>query len=401
MGGNQRAKVEVVSSNEALGLIEEYYDIAESLYFLSSSEFKINRSSSPFLISNYEEVIHKYISSSYLEEFQPALVYEENGKYYMEISGFAEGYNDLQFSDIEIDADRISCVVTFDLYVGDELIEDDIESDFAIVKEDGEWKIDSYTSDYMLHYDLNPDDFSNTYTKNEKVELSSKLGKEISKLMDKVWLPKEMYADSMAEFQNVKNAPKAYLAVCAAFEAWGKLTGDNFEIKATIEDFNEALVDLFGEKADGLLTEVDIENVFFVTRNQDGTYSFMGFDGSESEGNHYYLKGIERADDQFFVEQYEYKYLIDGQLWNLSDGEGLYEHIYDLKNNLIDTFIVRAIQEDNITRYQTYTKDGVEIDSLEDYMIQYHANELSLRKIELAYNEEKGTFTVVNNRLEK
>ena len=173
MGGNQRAKVEVVSSNEALGLIEEYYDIAESLYFLSSSEFKINRSSSPFLISNYEEVIHKYISSSYLEEFQPALVYEENGKYYMEISGFAEGYNDLQFSDIEIDADRISCVVTFDLYVADELIEDDIESDFAIVKEDGEWKIDSYTSDYMLHYDLNPDDFSNTYTKNEKVEISS------------------------------------------------------------------------------------------------------------------------------------------------------------------------------------------------------------------------------------
>ena len=148
-----------MTEEEAEELLEEYYGIAESLYFLSDDYFDIDFEGdgseylTKYLISNYEEVIHNYISKDFQKTFYPALLEKENGQYYLGIGGFAEGYENLRFENIEIEEGKISCTVVLDLYVaGDELLGKDLESDFAIVSENGTWKIDEYTSFNALRY---------------------------------------------------------------------------------------------------------------------------------------------------------------------------------------------------------------------------------------------------------
>jgi len=141
---------------EAVKLVNEYYPIAEALYFLSDEYFDIDKSEDAngyalkYPIRNYEEVIHQYLSEKLAEEFYPALLQIEDGNYYVGIGGFAEGYDNLRFHSIVIDEDKISCKVVLDLYVADELLEKDLSSDFVLVKEDGNWKIDQYTPFNLL-----------------------------------------------------------------------------------------------------------------------------------------------------------------------------------------------------------------------------------------------------------
>ena len=145
-----------MSERDAKRLIEEYYDVAESLYFLSSDYFDIEYDENEYVkypINDYEEVINNYISKKFQKSFYPALLIKEGGKYYLGIGGFAKSYENLRFEDVEIEEDKISCTVVLDLYVaGDELLGKNIESNFSIVSENGTWKIDDYTSYEALDY---------------------------------------------------------------------------------------------------------------------------------------------------------------------------------------------------------------------------------------------------------
>jgi len=302
-------EVILLSQEEAEKLIKEYYDIAETLWFLSNDEFDVDNSKypEPMEIRNYEEIIDKYISKDYKDEFEPALLIKKNGKYYVQMSGFAEGYDNLEFEDIVVKENEISCKVIFSLYVGDKLVEDNVESDFALVLEGDDWKIAEYYSDYMLHQMINPEEAAATYETNEKIELNSTYGKKISDYIYNIWAEPEVYKDCIAEFDDIRYASKDYLAVCAAFDTWSKQSGNN-SVKATFDDFNNSLVDIFGENADGLLTKENIENVPFVLKNDDGlTYRFSAIEASETSKVYYSLKSIERKDNAFYVELYEYK----------------------------------------------------------------------------------------------
>lgn len=136
----EKEGTEILSNDEALSLIETYYTLAESIYYLKNEELDIDNME----ILNYEEVIGKYFSNSFSKAFKPMLTYEENGRYLIELGGMPEYYSNLSFKNIEINEDEISCIVVFDLTVGEELIEEDVRNSFSIVKENDEWKIDDY-----------------------------------------------------------------------------------------------------------------------------------------------------------------------------------------------------------------------------------------------------------------
>ena len=114
----------------------------------------------------------------------------------------------------------------------------------------------------------------------KEILVASEYGDMISHYINHIWAGPEAFLDCIPEFDDIKDAPKDYLAACSAFWVQDSIyDGDIYGAKKEFSEFNDALITLFGEKADGLITRSDLEEVFFVTLNPDGkTYSFSGFD---------------------------------------------------------------------------------------------------------------------------
>ena len=229
------------------------------------------------------------------------------------------------------------------------------------------------------------------------IDVDSKEGSKIQEYLGKVQLEVEMFDKGMDEFDNIKEADKRYLAICSAFEVW-----DGDDQKAKFEEFNDALVKLFGKEADGYLSKSDIENVFFVHSNEDGTYEFMGFDGSETEGFIRRIKKIEKQDDSFIVEVNEFHIKDETMIFDLAIGETMKEFIYDMNGNLITEYTAKSVQvEENTVGYEIYNKDGENIESVADDVFKNYEEQVSVRRIELKYDKENDSFYMINNKLIK
>lgn len=244
-------------------------------------------------------------------------------------------------------------------------------------------------------YRLYNENVLETQSSIEDVKIDSDYGDSISYYLTKTWLGLELYKENMPEFQDIKSAPKDYLANCAA---WGIMETGR---KTEFSDFNNSLINLFGPEADNLIKKSDLENVFFVVENSDGTYDFAGFGGSETHFNDYIINKIEKEDNIFTVTLYEYKSILDDMTLDLEAGESTHERVYDKKDNLILTTTIKAIQNGNITSYKQYDEDGIEIESLQHLLLTKYEDRLSVRTITLQYNSEINSFIMLNNKLEK
>ena len=233
----------------------------------------------------------------------------------------------------------------------------------------------------------------------ENIEIDSKLGKEISEYLSDVWVGPVVYKNCMAEFEDIKSAPKDYLAACASFKSMSSVGEDIYNAKTSFSEFNDTLVELFGDEADGLISDSDIEKVFFVVKNSDGTYHFSGFDGSEISDTIYIISKIEKQGSIFTVTQYEYEVQLDEMTVDLTDGQSTQKHIYDRNRNLIVNTTIKAIQDGNITSYKEYDEDGKEIDSIDDLLLSKYADKLSVRIIKLEYDSSDNSFRMVSNEL--
>ena len=251
----------------------------------------------------------------------------------------------------------------------------------------------------------NTDDGTNIIQKNisikEEIKVDSEYGKAISEYISSIWVGPEVYEDCMAEFKNIKSAPKDYLAACASFRAMSKVGENIYDAKSKFGDFNDSLVELFGKEANGLIRESDLKKVFFVEKNSDGTYHFSGFDGSELNATNYIISKIEKQDNAFDVIQYEYKIKSDEMALDLEDGQTAQKHIYDRNDKLILNTTIKAIQKGNTLSYKEYDEKGKEIESIEDLLISKYTNKLSVRNIKLEYNISNKSFKMVSNELKK
>ena len=231
----------------------------------------------------------------------------------------------------------------------------------------------------------------------EEVKIDSEYGDLISDYLTNVWLGIELYKENMPEFQNIKSAPKDYLAYCSAW----KSMNTNSDSKIKINEFNDSLISLFGTEADNLIEKNDIENVFFVSKNSNETYDFSGFGGSETHFNDYVINKIEKDNNIFAVSLYEYKSIVDIMYLDLEDGESTNRCIYDKNDNLILTTTIKAIQDGNIMHFKEYDENGNEIDSLQHLLLSKYEDKLTIRKITLQYNSDNNSFIMLNNKLEK
>ena len=238
----------------------------------------------------------------------------------------------------------------------------------------------------------------NTTASKEIINLDSTYGKAISDYIESIWVGPEAYTDCIAEFSNIKSAPKDYLAVCASFKLMRKVGENIYTEKSKFSEFNNSLIELFGNDADGLITTSNIEKVFFVEKNSDGTYHFSGFDGSETSGTDYIINKIEKQDNIFYVTQYEYKYTLDEMVIDLENGESTHRHIYDRNDRLILNTTITAVQDGNTTSYKEYDENGTEVDSIQNLLLSNYLNKLSVRNIKLEYNSNN-LFNMVSNEL--
>lgn len=227
----------------------------------------------------------------------------------------------------------------------------------------------------------------------EEVKINSEYGEYISSYINRIWLGLEIYDDNIAEFQNIKSAPKDYLAACAVY--------DLDDSAHTFADYKDSLIRLFGKEADGLIQESDIENVFSVEKTTDGTYYSGGFCGSEIHSDCYVIDKISKQNNIFTVTLLEYTSILDGMLLELEEGKTTQRHIYDKNDNLILTTTIKTVKDGDIIRSIEYDENGNEINSIEHLLLTKYIDKLSVRNVQLEHDSSNFSFVMVSNELLK
>ena len=233
----------------------------------------------------------------------------------------------------------------------------------------------------------------------ETIELDSELGHKVEEVLGKIWVSPDVFNDCIAEFTDVSNADKKYLAACASQEAHIRSTTESAGVHFDL--FEKILVEIFGEKAKGLLTPSDLESVFYVEKIGDDSYIFNGYDGSEVSATFYRIKSINRENNIVSVELYEYKTEADGRMidFDLDDSiSEINENVYNLNNELITTVKYRRDENGYIN---CYDKDNNLIESLTDYILTKFEKKVSVRTINMEYNSENESLIMLNNKLER
>ena len=244
------------------------------------------------------------------------------------------------------------------------------------------------------------------------IDVNSPEGIYIFKYLHKVWMWPEIYEENMPEFDNIKEATKDYLTACAYVSVDTRDQGDNiYEYKLPLKRFNDSLVKLFGEDADGLINDADFDDKFYVAKNSDGTYHINGFDGSEISSSHFMVDNIENIDDKYYVTLLEYKSKADAISIDLEEGQEYHEYFYDKEDNLFLTTTNKMEKGEIITLdengnkidmkndYEFDNSDGSLIRFKNDYLLANYKDKLSVRKLDIVYNKNTLSFNLLNNKL--
>ena len=265
------------------------------------------------------------------------------------------------------------------------------------------------------------DDIKERYIDAENIELDSAEGKLVSDYMELVYADDGALHEEILEFDNIKNAPKEYLHACVVSELLNEInirmsdmnltniTSEEYNklYYITYEDYNNMLVKIFGEEASGLVEESYMSED--CTKNLDGSYMLSGYCGAESNYYVQNIKEIKKQDDLLYVELYEYKTDFDDEYFNfflsseLEDYKDFNEYIYNRSGDVIATIKHKILPEESKKKgyacYDKYYEDGTKVDEEVGFNIEKLADKMSVRAIELKYNEEDNSLTILRNKL--
>ncbi len=234
----------------------------------------------------------------------------------------------------------------------------------------------------------------------EEVSLASEYGAAVENCLRNTRHGVEVYSDCMAEFDDVNDAPKDYLAVCTSSRAWhNDASEDIYQAKVPFSDFNKALVELFGDEANGLIEESDLESVFYVDKNEDGTYHFNGWGPSDTFYATCFIKDITKQGNDLKAEVVEYKVEYSESSYDMEPGKDYDLTIYDMNSNEITKLVYRLDSESGM--FATYDAEGNAIESLDDYLLNTFPDKVSIRTIEYKYDPEDGTAIMLRNSFNK
>ena len=156
----KKEEIEKIDYNEAEKLLNECYKNASNCYRFSgyniSEKEEIiryrgydNTESDIYVyeIYDFQEVIKKYFSEDNINNVEKniPLLIVQNNKYYFQLGGIAEEYDNLRFKDIQIENDKIIATAIIDIFAGEEKIKNDVESKFIIIKSGDKWLVDKYS----------------------------------------------------------------------------------------------------------------------------------------------------------------------------------------------------------------------------------------------------------------
>lgn len=275
----------------------------------------------------------------------------------------------------------------------------------------------------------------------ENIAIDSELGKLVCDYFLKIYADDGALSDQILEFNNIENAPKEYLHACVVSEVlrqWAEkenealLKGDNknyykydyindiFENRSkdgkngiSYEEYNEVLVKLFGKKANGLIDQKYLDEVFS-TKYENGRYKVSGYCGAEWNYFVNFTKNIEKRDDIIYVEMYEYRTDYGeeyNQVWenlgtkNYENFIDYNEYLYNRSGDLITTIKHKFSLEEtlkinnNHPVYEEYYEDGTKISDSDQSFIDRFSQQLSVRVMEIKYNEKDNSLYLLRNKL--
>ena len=235
----------------------------------------------------------------------------------------------------------------------------------------------------------------------ENVALDSEYGMAIESCFHNTRVSDEVYHGCMAEFDSVKDAPKEYLAACATSRAMhNDKSEDIYQAKVPFSVFNKALIELFGEEADGLITEKDLETVFYVQKNEDGeTYHFNGWGPSDTQYAACFIKNITKQNDILTAEIVEYRVTYSESSYDMEEGKDYNITISNMDSKEAKTLTIRL--DSDAEKSGTFDEAGNKINSLDDYVNENLLDKVSIRTINYKYNDSDGTAIMLGNSLNK
>lgn len=146
--------VEKMDEEEAEKLLMECYQNASECYKFSSYNVSDKEQTleykgqyvSAYEIYDFKEILEKNFTENEINNMIKnfPLLIMQNDKYYFELGSVAEEYDNASFKNIQIENNKIIATMVADIYVGEECVEEAVESEFVIVKVNDKWLVDSY-----------------------------------------------------------------------------------------------------------------------------------------------------------------------------------------------------------------------------------------------------------------
>ena len=160
----------VLTEEDAKKLIKEKYELAIDL-FLGSEKFEIisdtndsrvvkekvegqNYESYYYPITNYDEIVNKYLSSnikSYFEEKNSMIITKDEKKYTTDGGVGFISYDEInEIKNLNITNEKITCTVKIKCVDIDDKFKEYRESDFSIIKDGDTWLIEKFDYDKII-----------------------------------------------------------------------------------------------------------------------------------------------------------------------------------------------------------------------------------------------------------
>lgn len=253
----------------------------------------------------------------------------------------------------------------------------------------------------------------------KNIDLESEEGKLIQEYLEIIYSDEAPLFDQILEFDNIQTAPREYLFACALSNLLEEKSEES-RLKenlseqeqyiyntASYAEFNEMLIKIFGNDADGLIDETYIEKSFS-EKNPDGRFELGGYCGPE--WNYYIntVKSIEKRDDIFYIEMYEYRQDYSDEFntvwenigWGNENPENYIdykEYFYNRSGKLITTINYKFVSEKN--DYEAYYEDGKKATESKELFIEKFSDRMSIRGLEIQYNKDDNSLNLLKNRL--
>ena len=226
----------------------------------------------------------------------------------------------------------------------------------------------------------------------------------LEELVDVIYA-QDFYKDVIDEFDSIEKTTQDYLfGVANKSLLLNRKDKDAMNLK--YEDFNDELIRIFGEKADGLLKKENISKYEYDYNEDTDTYSIIGRDGAENDIRAFIIANTSEEENSYSVTIYEY-------IWKSVDSNGNLEFIDGASNIWICGLDGKTLLDFNVkqeegfdgeykyTTYNIYDSENNLIDNLKDYLMEHVDRLKDKRTINIEYDKESDRYIVISNKIIK